>query len=288
MPVIISDSLSVSAVQTFDADNPLIGYEQLVLAANVTSGTPSDPDTSVDEDGFPASNVAGPETDAAWLADTAVGDVQLEIAFDGLNPIDYIGIASHNLGTARRACQLFGATSEDGSGDPIYSSISQEFMPADDLAILVRVEEANYIAVKLVMTDSQAGEGDAPQVAVIYAGKLLVMERKIQVSFTPITMGRNDEVLSGRSENGKFLGRIITSSWLECSVNFQALSPDWYREFVEPFVINARTEPFFFAWAPVSYPDEVGYAWFNDDVMPTITDPALKILSLTLKLQGIA
>jgi hypothetical protein len=42
-------------------------------------------------------------------------------------------------------------------------------------------------------------------------------------------------------------------------------------------------EPFFFAWSPLTYPDEVGYAWVTNDPQPQINEPTGEIdISLQL------
>jgi hypothetical protein len=295
MPIIISDSLVVSQEQEFDADNPVIGWETLITAGSVRSGLVNDPDTSADNTDWPASNLANPSTAARWQADAEGSDVFLEVTLDGLNDVDYLAFAKHNLGTERFSLQVFGATGRDANDDPVYFSLTQDFILENDNAVLVRFETGSYIAIKLMLTITNSGETENPRIAVMYVGKLLVCERKLQVAFTPITMGRHSNVLSGRSEDGQFLGRVITSQWLETSANFAFMSPDWYREFFDEFVENAQTEPFFFAWAPVSYPYEVGYVWLTGDATPSISHSApnisgtgLGLMSVTLNMQGVA
>ncbi len=43
----------------------------------------------------------------------------------------------------------------------------------------------------------------------------------------------------------------------------------WYRDWFDPFVEAARRYPFFIAWNPLRFPDEVLYGWCNEDIQPT-------------------
>lgn len=291
MPIVISSSLVISHEDLLDDDNPVFLWENLITAALLSSGLVASPTTSVDDADHPVANLANGTTNQYWQANTNSDNIFIQAAFDGLNPIDALGIAVHNLGTGSWSLKIYGATALDINEDPVYSAITDDFLLADDAPVIVRFTEANYIALKVEMTDTQSGAAEAPLIAVMYAGKLLVSQRKLQVSFTPITLGRKTEALNGRSENGKFLGRIITSAWVETAANIAFLTPAWYRTYFRPFVLSAQQNPFFFAWAPVSFPDEVGYAWLTNDAIPAITHSGkateAQFMAITLQMQGV-
>lgn len=292
MPIILSSALVLSLAQTeeVDLDNPVIGWQNFITPNGVRSGTELDIDTSVDETGFPAANVANPATNLKWVANTSTGDVNLQMILDSDEDIDYLAIAGHNLGDNSRQLQVFGSTEVDSDGNPIYTEITDQKIVADNTPIIFRFEPAKYIFMRLAMVDTLSGGGEAPIIATLYCGKLLVLERKIQVSFTPINYGRQTNILNGRSENGNFLGRVVTSQWVQTAANLAFLTPDWYRDNMEPFIKNAETEPFFFAWAPTEYPNEVGYCWLTDDAVPVITHPhrfGEEYMAITLSMQGI-
>ena len=52
------------------------------------------------------------------------------------------------------------------------------------------------------------------------------------------------------------------------------LNPVWYRENFDPFVKAAVTAPFFIAWRPEGYADEVVYGWTQGDITPDNSGPA--------------
>lgn len=170
-------------------------------------------------------------------------------------------------------------------GDPQFLPLVTPFIPADNSPILVRFPEDIYIDIEVLATAPDDDTGPA-RAAVFYCGELLVVQRKLQTSFTPINMGRRSEVLGQRSERGQFLGRQIIGAWVESSANIRYMTAEWYREFMDDFIASTETRPFFFAWAPVSYPLEVGYAWAMEVPQPEIFDPS-GLIGVTIQMQGI-
>lgn len=102
----------------------------------------------------------------------------------------------------------------------------------------------------------------------VSAGIALQMQRPIFGGHNPITMSRQTEYQSRRSESGNFVSRNIIRKGLSGSYEWSNLTDDWVREYFDPFIESARKKPFFIAWRPDSYPDEVAYAWTTGDISP--------------------
>lgn len=130
---------------------------------------------------------------------------------------------------------------------------------------------------------------DVAELAVIYAGTLLVLERsvKVDVQHLNVIHARKSNVLAGMSEAGNFLGRVLVAEWRESQADFAWFTPDWYRTNFEPFAEAAMTEPFFWVWNPDEYPDETAFAWITDDIRPE-TDPATRRVAATIVMRAIA
>jgi hypothetical protein len=126
----------------------------------------------------------------------------------------------------------------------------------------------------------------APTIAVVYCGALLVLQRRMYVGHTPINMGRDVSHASHRSVSGNFLGRIVLGRKTGTSVALQNLTPDWYRTYMHPFVLAAEEIPFFFAWRPSSYPNEIGYAWLTQDPKPS-NQRTNGMMQVDLQLEGV-
>lgn len=256
MSVVISSSYvlsnSISGGGTITADNPLIGYDNIVNTGSISTTT-EDPD-------FPATNLANPATHLRWLGlgGSPTSDEYVTVTNAVVQDIDYIAIARHNLFTAQIAISV-----EYFNGSSWVELVAPVILPNDGPA-LFRFPKLAYAQIRLRLQTGNA----LPTIAVVYSGELLVMQRRMYVGHTPINMGRSTMQASLRSISGNFLGRIVLGRKVSTRASFQNLTPAWYRTYLAPFVLAAEEIPFFFAWRPSTYPNEVGYAWLSDDAIP--------------------
>lgn len=286
--IIISDSLVLAPPtdDQFDPDNPTIGWMNSVNVGNLSSGDPAT-GASVEDPLHPTANLANPSTYLYFAQLTAGEDVYFQVDNDDDTvQWDYVGLAGHTLGTGQRIVQVFGATAVDISGNPIYSAITQQILLPNNQPAMIKFQRNAYVSIRVVMT---ATGSDLLRCAVLYVGRLLICQRRVQVTFTPLNYGRMPQVTTQISNSGQFLGQLLIGSTQASACNLMYLEPDWYRANFDPFLINAQTEPFFFAWAPQTYPYEVGYAWFDMTQgmpQPSIHDPT-ELWQIILTMQGI-
>lgn len=269
--VVITTNVVLDAVET-GPDHPLILWDNIVTDSNIAADTAAD--------GYPASNMAAPITFREWRANDA-NAVHVTITTDGVTEIDSVALAMHNLGTIQAPVSV----EEFVSGS--WSEVAAPAIFADDAPILWRFTPGARSQVRIRI---QAGNGDEnPRIAVVYCGKLLIMERRIWSGHVPMPLGRKTKISNGRSESGQFLGRILLGTWRETSAAFRLLTPAWVRETLNPFLAAAPTTPFFFAWRPSSYPLEVGYAQVTDDPIPANGDASdSNLLTVTFNMTGVA
>jgi len=274
--LVIATNLVLSATEALNVNNPVIGWRNIVTAGNIASTTAAA--------GFPVTNLANPATHLKWTAGVNTGDEYVTVTTSTLDEIDYLAVAKHNFGSGQLVVSVEGDVAGN-SPDLGFEELVQETMLADDTPVLFRFTPRSLTQVRLRI---QAGLL-VPEAAVLYVGKLLVMERsiKIDVDHTPITMGRVAKVVNGKSTSGNFLGRIMLGETRESTADFNHITPAWYRSEFDPFVIASQEAPFFWAWNPTEYPREVGYCWTVDDPMPEI-DPVTRRAAVRLKLQGVA
>jgi hypothetical protein len=252
---------------------PLIGYNNIVTAANISTTT-----ATAD---FPASNLANSATHLKWQGDVNTGDEYITIAGGG-SSINYIAIAKHNFNTVNTFLSVeVSDTNSPGTWTPVISpqAVTDTHpiifrFPAATTQVRVRIQQAQEIL---------------PEAAVVYAGTLLVMQRsiKVDVDHVPITYGRRTDVVSGMSETGNFLGRIVIGEYRQSKADFSWFTPEFYRSSIDPFLIAAQSNPFFWAWSPSEYPLETGYAWLTADAEPFV-NPVTRRIALTLNMRGIA
>lgn len=257
------------------AGTPLIGYDDIVTTANVTSTT--------EVVGFPITNVANPATHLVWKGGVNTGSEIITIINSLAATLDYLAIAGHNLGS-----KAILVTITDNSSPPV--TLVAETQLLDDKPTIFRFAPGNYGAIQLSLNLSFATDDFSfPQIAVIYCGHLLVLERgiKVDVSHVPLIFGRRTTVVNGMSESGNFLGRIVLSETRQTKAEFFGFNQTFYRASIDPFLAAAQENPFFWAWAPKDYPLDTGYAWLTSNSEPEVS-PDHRRIALTLNLAGIA
>jgi hypothetical protein len=269
--IYFSDSLVASVPDPqIDLNAPIFGYQSFVIAADVASDN--------EAAGYPITNVANVSTASFWRGD----DMTEQYVTATINPaqnVDYVAVARHNFSTAGIAVSV---ETQEGLGDPWVEVIAAS-IPANNNALIFRFTEQAAFGVRLKLAAGSA----APEIAVLFVGKLLVSTQRIYVGHSPITLNRRVEVVSGMSESGNYLGRIITGSNLTTSVSLTHLEPDWYRDNFDPFVLAAQNTPFFFGWRPFSYPNEVGFAWLTSDPQPSNMLPN-GMMQVSLEMSGVS
>jgi hypothetical protein len=278
MAVVISGSLvlsdSASGGGIINANNPLIGYDNLVTSSNVTA-------TTEDAD-YPASNVANPSTALRWqgAGGSPSEDDYLTFALDTAELVDYLAVARHNFYSAQIAVsvEVLDADASPDTWDEIVSPV----IPPSDGPLLFRFTPQAITSIRIRMQPGSA----APRAAVVYSGVLLVLQRRIYVGHTPVNYSDQLSVANHRSISGDFLGRIVLGRKTSTQIALQNLTPAWYRTYLEPFRAAAQEIPFFFAWRPSAYPYEVGFVWTTDDPRPENQLPN-GMMSFSMDVEGV-
>lgn len=258
------------------AGTPWIGWDNIVTSGSITTDT--------EEDNFPATNLANPATHLFWRGAFVTAAIEnITIVTGTVDELNYVAIAKHNFGSEGITVTLQGKIV--GNSPDVWTTIISSFIPDDDLPLIMRFEPTSLSEVRIVLT----GGTDVPQAAVVYVGELLVMERGmfIDTDHVPITYGRRNTIVNGMSESGHFTGRIKLKEWRESTAVFENFTPLWYRTNFEPFLEQASETPFFFAWHPITYPLETGYAWLTNDPEPETKSDTERV-SFEIVMRGVA
>lgn len=272
MPLVITTSIVLSAPEAaYPAGTPLILWDNIVTSSNIAADS--------EAAGYPPSNLANPATHQEWRA-AAAEDVEITITVGVVDDQSAVGIARHNFGSA-------GIAVEVGYYDGGWVSLAGPQIPADDEPMLFQWTEQSLseIVIKL------ATGSEAARAAVVYAGKMLIMPRGVDVDadFLVPRFARKTEYSSPLSERGNYLGRIVLSQWIDgVSHTYSHLVADFFRDEIDPFIAAAQDDvPFFYAMRAddgVSY--DVAFAWITDDPMPQ-KSPVTGRYKLNLKMAGI-
>lgn len=271
--IVISDRLVLNDVvpdTSFNADNPLVGWHNILVASDITADSESA--------NFPAINMATESTYERWISNTTA-DQNITLLPNSDQDVDYLGIARHNFGTQQIA---FSLEARAEASDP-WTELVTPRLVVDDRPLILVFASQPISEMRLRMWQGNA----APSIAVLYLGRILTLQRRVYVGHTPIVYGRDTQTVNGVSESGNFLGRIVTGETRVSSVELANLTPTWYRQHMDPFIAAAQTTPFFFAWRPGTYPNETGFAWLTDQPRPTNQLPN-GMMRISMSMRGIA
>lgn len=268
--LVISSALVLADVaDDLSLDHPVIGWRNVITADSIVVSVE-------DEENYPKTNLANPATHLEWRS-TSTDEQYVQFSTNEVDPIDYVAVARHNFWSAEIPVSI------EGLIDDVWTEIVEEVMLPDDGPALFRFTPRSLAVIRIRLQEGS----EAPRAAVVYVGKLLVIERKLWVGHTPMPHGIKSSVANGRSETGNYLGRIVLGEWRESTVPLSLITPEWFRSYMQPFLVDGRNLPFFFAWRPQTYPREVGYAVLTDDPEPAPVGPS-NHLAFDLKLAGIA
>ena len=265
--IVLSSSLVLAPTEPLGT--PVIGWESVVAGGDITA-------TST-ESGRTAADLANPSTVLFWRAASAT-EVYVTFAVSSIEPVDYLAIAAHNFGSAQIPVSVHIITTGD-----VYTLISGPRIYTRDDPLIFRFPPTTVIGVRLRL---EAGNA-APQAAVGYVGRLLVMPRGTSDAHVPINFGRTTRRLRQTSNNGHFLGEVLLSEGRQNAIAFKHLAQEWFRDTFVPFLDAATTRPFFFAWRPQAAPDDVGYVTLTNDPQPSI-DFDTETIGLDLQMEGVA
>ena len=268
MAVVISSSLVANRRVSGDNPNaPLLCFRSFVNALNTTA-----------QDGVDTlflENLANPST--AFFAQIQTTDeFYLEIEVPEGQGVDYVAIARHNLPFS-------------GQIKVSFIVLEEEFEVTDWISVntrqvvMARFQRGTPNQVRVYFR----GQQEFVNVGVLYAGECLQLERNIYVGHTPITMGRVNTRVGGFSDSGQYLGRVLRRRTYRTSVSMQNLSPDWYRQNLDPWIGDPDGNPAFFAWRPEKYPEEIAYAWIVGDPQPSNQRPN-GMMQIDFELEGLA
>lgn len=232
----------------FPLTHARIGYQTICTTSNVVA--------SSEAAGFPASDAVNVFTNEFWQPTTLPATWTCD-AGTGVDT-DYIGIAAHTLGTAE--CSV---TIEYSTDNTNWTQLNA-FLPPDNRPIMLLYGTITARWWRFTLTGTTI-----PRIGVIYIGQSLQMQRPIYGGHAPLTLNRQTTIYNQLSESGQFTARSITRQGNTTSFEWKHLTAAWYREYFDPFVKAARTTPFFIAWRPSTFPEEVGYCWTSEDIRPS-------------------
>jgi hypothetical protein len=173
---------------------------------------------------------------------------------------DTVCLGAHNLGSENHSVGVEYSTGVASA----FIAFKAGQNPSDDTAIMFH-NSSTVSARRIKVTVSGSG---SVFVGSVYAGVALQMQRPFFAGHSPLPLSARTIKYSSVTEGGNFVGEQIRRLGFRTSAPFKNLSNDWYRTYFQPFVVHARTLPFFFAWNLDQYSTDVGYCKVNEDITP--------------------
>lgn len=247
-----------------------IGWQNLASAGSIAASSAAA--------GFPVTSLQNALTYEFWKPASFPASVVVDLLRP--QPVDYLGLAAHELA----GCTV---VLESGTDGTTYTEVTRARLTNDESVMLLFTEvTARYWRLTLTgyavdesmsanfsdqyyetIAYDGASTGGA-SLSVLYLGKALAVQRMIYGGHTPGPMSRVTKTTTNMSEGGQWLGRSIIRGELTTNVALNNLRADWYRQNFDPFAESARANPYFFAWRPSSFADEVVYGQTPDSIAP--------------------
>jgi len=277
MDTVISNDLVLDYV-SLDGKAPLdptlklahIGYESIVTSDNMWGSSQAA--------GFPVSNLANPLTAHRWKPTSLPATVGINngVAVDA----QYMGIASHSL--SENECIIsFQYSTNGGSSWQTTHSVAP---PNNQPIMSIFSVQAMLWRIKI---ERQQGSTltTFPSIGILQVGPALIMQRGLYQGHTPITFGRKTKRITNKTEGGQYAGNSVIREGVATTFEWTNLTAEWVRTYFSPFIVSARSRPFFIAWRYAEYPLEVGFVWTDSDIQPTNSGPR-DFMSVTMSVNG--
>ena len=252
--------ISTKPIPTTNPSGAIIAYDNFIDAATITLDT-SDPTLAVT-----------PNTWERWRPN--VGNFSAKFQLTNIVDVNCIGIAAHNLSGETL---IISTAATVGGALTTVESVS----PTDNKPIFLTFEARVTAEVIITSTLSAANE-----IGVVFAGNYMQMPVALYGGHSPIALSQKTEYQSTESDTGQFLGRSITRQGTIGDFAWRYIEPDWYRSTFQPFVVSARTEPFFIQWRPDYHPNEIAYCHTTSDIKPQNMGGGHTLMSVSIKVMA--
>jgi len=254
----------------YSKNSPILAYRSVLTVDDI-----SVPGTSSSR---PPSNMWSPDTSTTWEGEGYSGASSTLTQYillenPGRHPVDYIGIARHNLGS-----EVFSYKMQSSADNITWVDLTPFKTSNDDSPILDYFDVTTVTAYFRIVIEKTGLKINPPIIAHVKMGRVLILQRRIYVGHSP-SMVKNVKKQNYGSENGQYLGAVVLRAYRSSEIQQENNSPDYVRLNVVPFInhvngINSEAvegsaqETFFFSWSPTKYEDDIVYGWTKDNIQP--------------------
>jgi len=250
VPVAISANALDPELPPFALNHARILYDNLLLISSVITSS-----------GLNGGFTLIPNTAQRWTF-TATASQSIKFTLPDNLDIDTVCIGAHNLGDLGATVTAFYDTDLT---DP-FTQLAPLKVVTNNNSIMFHIDTA--VSARRIQINITDASGPA-YIGSIYAGIALQMQRPFYSGHSPITLSASTTYFSSRSESGAFIGREIRKREYQTSAAWKNITDTWYRAYFQPFVLSAKTLPFYFAWNLLEHSSDVAYCITNADISPS-------------------
>lgn len=180
--------------------------------------------------------------------------------------IDYCCIGAHNMGTSGSTLTI-----EYESAPAVWTPLVNAVTIADDSPVFAIFRPVTGSAFRITVNGATA-----PRIGVVRFGTAMQMPQPLYGGHTPLRLARQTTMRSTKSTTGEFIGRTRIRNARSTDIGWTHLRADWVRDNWLPFEIAMEEDPFFLAWRPVTFPDDVGYCFIDSGAAPAPSNQGIK------------
>jgi hypothetical protein len=245
--------------EPFPLTHARIGYQNILVSTDTPAADPA----------------LIPNTFERWLSGT--GNVAVRFQTAAIVGIDFVAIGAHNLGSSGAEVAVWISPTVNG----VFTQVAL-INPTNDNAIMVLFDETVTADVKITLGGGTVDR----EIGYVSAGTALVMPRPIYGGHTPIVLTPETTYQQNTSSGGQFLGRNIIRKGISTNFEWNHLQPDFIRGEFQLFVQSAKTTPFFIAWRPAEYPEDVALVHTVNDIHPENMGGGHRFMMVSFEVNG--
>lgn len=179
--------------------------------------------------------------------------------------VDYCCIGAHTIGTDGATLTI-----EYESAPAVWTSIITNAVISDDSPIFAIFAPVTGTAFRITVSTTVA------RIGVIRFGTALQMPQALYAGHTPLQLSRQTTMRSNKSTTGEFLGRTRLRNARATQIGWTHLRASWVRQNWLPFELAVEQDPFFLAWRPETFPEDVGYCYVDAGATPVPSNMGIR------------
>jgi hypothetical protein len=230
-----------------NSDNPKLLFENIFESGTVTFSS-----QAADGQGL---NAIEDSTFDFWTP-TALNGV-MQVDYGSAVAVDCIGIAAHDAGTNGSTIAV--QSSADGT---TWSASRITFEPLTDETLMGIFPEVSARYWRVLISDVVCSLG------VVKLGKAISIPNGVISGHIGISHSKRVDLLTNISTGGQYLRTRVKRIGADASINFGLLETDFVENTMATFESHYNSgRTFFYAGAPVSFPNDYGYCWRSGSEM---------------------